>query len=49
VGSIDEGTLVDGKWISGRRLNGDENDQGQYWRFSSRQISIERCTVYRYE
>lgn len=49
VGSVDEGTYRDGKWIPGRRLNGDENDQGQRWRFSPRDLSIERCTVYRYE
>jgi hypothetical protein len=49
VGAVDEGTYRDGKWIPGRRLNGDENDQGQRWRFSPRKVSIERCTVYRYE
>ena len=49
VGSVDEGTYRDGKWIAGRRLNGDENDQGQYWRFASQGLNIERCTVYRYE
>jgi len=48
VGSVDEGTLLNGKWISGRRLNGDENDQGQYWRFD-RRLSISRCVVYRFE
>ena len=26
--SIDEGTYVDGRWVPGRRLNGDENGQG---------------------
>jgi beta-galactosidase GanA len=49
VGSVDEGEFVDGKWVAGRRLNGDENDQGQRWRFSPRGLSIERCVVYRYE
>lgn len=49
VAAIDEGVYGDGKWIPGRRLNGDENDQGQRWRFSPRQLSIERCTVYRFE
>jgi len=49
VGIIDEGVYRAGKWIPGRRLNGDENDQGQGWRFSSRGLAIERCTVYRYE
>ena len=27
--AIDEGKFEDGKWIPGRRLNGDENDQGK--------------------
>lgn len=49
IAAVDEGTYRDGKWIRGRRLNGDENDQGKRWRFAPRGISIERCTVYRYE
>jgi beta-galactosidase GanA len=49
VGSVDEGAYRDGKWIAGRRLNGDENDQGQYWRFAPQSLNIERCMVYRYE
>jgi hypothetical protein len=47
--SIDEGTYQDGRWISGRRLNGDENDQGSYWRFDSQSIKIEKAVLYRYE
>ena len=47
--SIDEGTFQDGKWIPGRRLNGDENDQGNYWRFDSRSTKIEKAVLYRYE
>ena len=35
IAAVDEGKFVDGKWIPGRRLNGDEDDQGQYWRFDS--------------
>ena len=49
IGTVDEGTYVDGVWTPGRRLNGDESDQGGRWRFSPRDLSIERCTVYRYE
>ena len=47
--SVDEGEFRAGKWVAGRRLNGDENDQGQHWRFSPQALSIERCVVYRYE
>ena len=46
---MDEGTYREGKWIPGRRLNGDEDDQGKTWRFSSDSPKIERCTVYRYQ
>ena len=49
IGSIDEGTFVDGKWALGRRLNGDENDQGRAWRFVSKHIGIEKAVVYRYQ
>jgi hypothetical protein len=47
--SIDEGAYVDGKWVPGRRLNGDENDQGEYWRFDPRAIRVEKAVVYRFE
>ncbi len=48
IGAVDEGAYRDGQWIAGRRLNGDENDQGRRWRFSNQGIAIERCTVYHY-
>jgi beta-galactosidase GanA len=49
LGAVDEGKFTDGRWIPGRRLNGDETDQGKRWRFEPRQLSIQRCLVYRYE
>lgn len=49
IGYIEEGSYSDGAWIPGRRLNGDESDQGQYWRFSSLGTEIERAVVYRYQ
>ena len=47
--SIDEGTFKDGRWIPGRRLNGDENDQGNYWRFDPKSVRIEKAVLYHYE
>jgi beta-galactosidase GanA len=47
--SIDEGVYEDGKWRPGRRLNGDESDQGNYWRFDPRSIKIEKAVLYRYQ
>ncbi|MGB8259636.1 MAG: DUF5597 domain-containing protein [Terracidiphilus sp.] len=49
IGAIDEGKLIDGQWTSGRRLNGDENDQGRGWRFDPRQVTLERVALYRFE
>jgi len=49
IGNIDEGVFKDGIWIGGRRLNGDEDDQGRAWRFGFFQTSIEKCTVYKYQ
>jgi hypothetical protein len=49
IGAVDEGRFDDGQWIAGRRLNGDENDQGTHWRFDSRQVHTEKVTLYRFE
>jgi beta-galactosidase GanA len=49
IASVDEGTFQDNKWIPARRLNGDENDQGQGWRFTSKQLTIENLKLYRFE
>lgn len=49
IGAITEGKFEDGKWIAGRRLNGDENDQGKFWRFDSRGVHTEKVTLYRFE
>jgi hypothetical protein len=48
IGTIDEGRYESGSWVPGRRLNGDENDQGEYWRFDPRQLHTEKVTLYRY-
>lgn len=47
--SVDQGTFQDGKWIPGRRLNGDEDDQGEHWRFDDRKLNIEKVVLYRYQ
>jgi beta-galactosidase GanA len=48
LGRVEEGTYEEGAWVPGRRLNGDETDQGQHWRFPFWATGIQRCTVYRY-
>ena len=49
VAAIDEGRFINGAWIAGRRLNGDENDQGSYLRFDPHALHIEKVKLYRYE
>jgi beta-galactosidase GanA len=49
IGYIEEGKFANGTWTPGRRLNGDENDQGHFWRFSPQKINIEKAVVYRFE
>ncbi len=49
IAAVDEGKFVDGKWVAGRRLNGDENDQGGFWRFDPHQEQIEKVALYRFE
>jgi Domain of unknown function (DUF5597)/Beta-galactosidase len=48
LASVDEGKFQDIKWIPIRRLNGDETDQGNYWRFDPWRLRIEKATVYRF-
>jgi beta-galactosidase GanA len=49
LAAIDDGSYADGQFKAERRLNGDENDQGQYWRFDERTVHIERATLYRFD
>ena len=49
--SIDEGKFVDGRWVPGRRLNGDENGSGKYVRLNGGVLpngNIQRVRLYRY-
>jgi hypothetical protein len=49
--SIEEGSFVDGRWVAGRRLNGDETGQGKFLRIGGFGIpngSIQRVKLYRY-
>jgi hypothetical protein len=53
VDAVDEGIFENGKWISQQRLNGDEVHastwSGTGVKLPSRQISIQRISLYRYE
>jgi hypothetical protein len=45
LGSFDESMYVDGRWVAGRRLNGDETDHDRRWP-SMNSFSIYRYRVY---
>jgi Domain of unknown function (DUF5597)/Beta-galactosidase len=48
IGWVEEGSFLEDAWVPGRRLNGDENDQGHFWRFAPQRINTEKARVYRY-
>ena len=47
IASIDEEVLTNGKWVWQRRLNGDQNGQGQVLNISSRAI-VYKLRLYKY-
>lgn len=48
IAGIDEGTYVNGRWVAGRRLNGDESHQGRHLRLPNGHFGIQRIKLYRY-
>jgi hypothetical protein len=47
LGTVEEGSFVNGRWVPGRQLAGDETGQGDY--VSLRSLGIQRVTLYRFE
>jgi beta-galactosidase GanA len=48
LASVVKGQFENGNWVAGERLNGDETDQGNSWRFDFRGVSIERSVLYHF-
>ena len=48
IAKVIEGKYENDKWNPGRRLNGDEDDQGAHWQFPPNGERIERITLYHY-
>jgi len=44
--TVDEGKYMNGQWVAGRRLNGDQTHQGRHVRLGS--FGIQRVKLYRY-
>jgi len=46
---IEEGNFQNGKWVPGRRMNGDENHQGRHLRLAAGSFGIQKIWLYRSE
>jgi len=44
-----EGRYVDGRWVAGRLLNGDETHQGRHVRLPPGPVTMQRVRLYRYD
>lgn len=47
--SVEEGKFADGRWLPGRRLNGDQTHQGRHVRINAGRFEIQKVKLYRYE
>jgi hypothetical protein len=48
IESVQEGKFVNGAWVRGRTLNGDDTNQGRYLRIPAGTFSLRRVRLYRY-
>ena len=48
LATVEEGVYADGKWVPGRRLNGDETPEWKALRFRSDAYTIQHVKLYRY-
>jgi hypothetical protein len=46
LATVEDGKFVNGRWVPGRRIAGDDDAQGQA--LTLRSMGIQRFTVYRY-
>jgi hypothetical protein len=49
LGTVEEGTYVNGNWVPRRRLNGDETPEWRALRFRGDNYSIQHVKLYRYQ
>lgn len=48
LGTVEQGTFVDGRWVTDIRLAGDDTGQGEDLFELQRHMGIQRFTLYRY-
>jgi hypothetical protein len=49
IGSLDAGKFVDGKWVPGLRMNGDQSHQGRHLDLPGSTYSIQMVKLYKYK
>jgi len=49
IASMDEGKFVNGKWIAGRRMNGDQDHQGRHMYIEGGTFGIQIVKLYKYK
>jgi hypothetical protein len=45
---VDEGIYAEGKWLPGRRMNGDQDNQGRHVRIPAGEWGIQQVKLYLY-
>jgi beta-galactosidase GanA len=48
IAYADEGQFIGGKWVAGRRMNGDQDHQGRHIRIPVNEFGIQHIKVYKY-
>jgi hypothetical protein len=49
IGSMEEGKFIDGNWIPGLRMNGDQSHQGRHMDLPGNIFSIQKVKLYKYK
>ncbi len=49
IGTMEAGRFVDGKWIPGLRMNGDQTHQGRHMNLPGNTYSIQKVILYKYK
>jgi len=47
IASVEEGSRVNGEWITARRLNGDQSDQGRAISLPDHRVALLRVRLYK--
>jgi len=49
IARMDEGNFILGKWVAGRRMNGDQDHQGRHLNLPGGEFGIQKVKLYKYQ